>query len=43
VMKEFTQIKSIDYENTFSRVMRFTSTRLLIAFVAHLDLELYQS
>ena len=40
--KSFTQIKAIDYEETFSHVVRFASIRLLLALVAHLDLELFQ-
>jgi len=42
VTKGFTQIVGIDYEETFSPVVRFASIRLLLALVAHLDLELFQ-
>ena len=42
VAKDFTQIEGIDYEETFSPVVRFASIRLLLALVAHLDLELFQ-
>ena len=42
VAKGFTQIEGIDYEETFSLVMRFVSIRLLPALVAHLNLELFQ-
>jgi len=41
-VKDFTQIEGIDYEETFSHVVRFASIRLLLALVAHLDLELFQ-
>jgi len=37
-----TQIEGIDYEKTFSPVVRFAFIRLLLAPVAHLDLELFQ-
>ena len=40
--KSFTQIESLDYEETFSPVVRFASIRLLLTLVAHLDLELFQ-
>jgi len=42
VVKGFTQIEGIDYEETFSPVVRFVSIRLLLAMVPHLDLELFQ-
>jgi len=39
--KCFTQIEGIDYEDTFSPMVRFASIRLLLVLVAHLDLELF--
>ncbi|CAA7035581.1 unnamed protein product [Microthlaspi erraticum] len=40
VAKCYTQQEGIDYEETFSPVVRFASIRLIIAIVAGLDLEL---
>jgi len=42
VAKGSTQIEGIDYEKTFSPMARFASIRLILAMVAHLDLELFQ-
>src|SRR5438270_549399 len=42
VAKGYTQREGIDYEETFSRVVRFASLRAILAIVAKLDLELVQ-
>ena len=42
VVKGYTQQEGIEYEETFSPIMRFTSIRLILAIVANLDLELHQ-
>lgn len=34
--------KGIDYEETFSPVIRFASIQLILTIIAYLDLELYQ-
>jgi len=40
--KGYTQREGINYEKIFLPVVRFASIRLILAIVAHLNLELYQ-
>jgi len=42
VLKGFNQIEGVDHEETFSPVVRIASVCLLLALVAHMDLELFQ-
>ena len=42
VAKGYTQREGIDYEDTFSLVVRFASIRLVLSIVAKQDLELFQ-
>jgi len=42
VAKGYTQVEGVDYEETFSPMMRLSSVRLLLALVAHLNLDLFQ-
>ena len=40
--KGYTQVEGVDYEETFSPMVRLASVPLLLALVVHLDLELFQ-
>ena len=40
--KGYIQREGVDYEETFSPVVRFASIHLILAMVASLDLELHQ-
>ena len=42
VAKGYIQKEGLDYEETFSPVVRFASVRLILTIVANLNLELYQ-
>ena len=42
VAKGYIQQEGIDYQDTFSSVVRFASIHLILAIVAQLDLELHQ-
>ena len=42
VAKGFLQTEGIDYHDTFSPVFKKDSFRIIMALVAHFDLELYQ-
>ena len=42
VAKGYAQEEGIDYKDIFSPVVRLTLVRLILAIVAHMDLELYQ-
>lgn len=42
VARGFQQVEGVDFGETFSPVVKFTSIRALLALVAHMDLELHQ-
>ncbi|XP_072077980.1 uncharacterized mitochondrial protein AtMg00820-like [Arachis hypogaea] len=42
VAKDFTKKDGVDYKETFSPVSRKDSLRIILALVAHYDLELHQ-
>lgn len=42
VVRGFTQIERLDYDETYTLVARLESIRLLLAYGAHKDFKLYQ-
>jgi len=43
VVQGYNQEKGIDYEKTFAHVTRIEAIRILMAFVAHMEIKLYQT
>jgi len=42
VVQGYNQEEGIDYEGTFALVVRIETIRILVAFVAHMEIKLYQ-
>jgi hypothetical protein len=42
VAKGFTQIKGLDYDETFAPIVKFTSIHILLTITTHNDLEIHQ-
>lgn len=40
--RRFQQVHGVDFAETFAPVVKFHCIRIVLALVAHLDLELYQ-
>jgi len=41
VVQGYNQEEGIDYEETFAPIARIEAIRILIAFVAHMEIKLY--
>jgi len=42
VVQNYNQDEGIDYEETLAPVVRIKAIRILVAFVAHIEIKLYQ-
>lgn len=42
ISSQYTQQEGIDYEKTFTPMVRFTSIHMILTIVVHMDLELHQ-
>jgi hypothetical protein len=42
VVKGYSQVKGLDFEETFSPVARLESIRILLAYATHHDFKIYQ-